>query len=320
LREIEYTSEVNNEISLIIPVYNDRKSLEKFIPLATSNLEKVTKKYEIIFCVDPSHDGTAEYIVKANKINKKIKMITFATRAGQSASTFAGLSKSKSDAVIIMDVDMQDPIELIPEMIQLWRKGHKHILPKRISRKGEPISKILTAYLGYKFLEKFAHVRIPRNTGDFRLIDRKIVVELLKFKEKHIFLRGLVALVDDNPLFVNFERPKRNYGETKYNKFFGGIASGMNGILSFSTAFLEFITLAGFLISIISFMLGINFMIQKISGKNIPFGQTQIFIFITFLGGINLISIGVLGSYIGRIFYEVKERPRWIIKTTIGLD
>lgn len=311
---------MHNEISLIVPVYNDRKSLEKFIPLVTSSLEIVTKKYEIIFCVDPSHDGSEDYIVEANKINKKIKMITFATRAGQSASTFAGLSKSNSDAVIIMDVDMQDPIELIPEMIQLWREGHNHILPKRISRKGEPLSKVLIAYLGYKFLEKFAHVRIPRNTGDFRLIDRSIVVELLKFKEKHIFLRGLVALVDDSPLIVTFKRPKRNYGETKYNKFFGGITSGMNGILSFSTAFLEFITIAGFLISIISFIFGLNFMIQKISGKEIPFGQTQIFLFITFLGGINLISIGVLGSYIGRIFYEVKERPRWIIKSTIGLD
>jgi dolichol-phosphate mannosyltransferase len=308
------------EISLVIPVFNDKNSVEKFLPIAMKHLEQITNNYEIIFCVDPSTDGTIELIENFCRENQKIKLIEFSVRVGQPAATMAGLANSNSQAVIIMDVDQQDPIDLIPKMVELWRNGNNHILPRRLSRSGEPFTKVATAYLGYKFLDKFGHVRIPRNTGDFRLIDNKIVLEILKFKESHIFLRGLVALIDDKPIFLEFDRPKRAIGETKYNKWFGGISSGMNGVLSFSTAFLEFITFIGFIISIFSLFFGINFMIQKILGKDIPFGQTQIFIGITFLGGINLISLGVIGSYIGRIFNEVKERPRWIIKSRIGFD
>jgi dolichol-phosphate mannosyltransferase len=248
-----------------------------------------------------------------------VKALFFSSRAGQAASTLAGLRHSQGRAVIVIDVDFQDPIELIPEMIKEWRKGNQLLIPRRSSRRGEPLSKKLTAALGYAFLSKFSVAPIPRNTGDYRLMDRQVVERVLTLRESHVFLRGLVALVEQNPVFIDFERPKRPYGKTKYNKWFGGIRSGLNGIISYSSALLDWLIIIGMLMAAVSFIFGARYALYKLTGNYVAPGDTQLFVMVTFIGGLHLVGMGILGLYVGRIFEESKSRPRWFIKSSVGL-
>jgi glycosyltransferase involved in cell wall biosynthesis len=307
------------EISVVVPIWNDVENVEPFVDLISQQIKLKTKKFEIIFCVDPSNDGTEKVIANICRVNKKVKAIFFASRAGQPASTLAGLQHAKGRAVIVLDVDLQDPIELIPKMIDEWRLGNLLVLPRRVSRSGEPITKKITAALGYYFLSRFGSAPIPKNTGDFRLMDHSIVTRVLSLREAHVFLRGLVALVDQNPKYIDFIRPPRKIGATKYNKWFGGIKSGLNGIVSFSTALLDWLIILGFLMAFFSFIIGAKFILYKLSGNYIPPGNAQLFAMVTFIGGMQLVGLGVLGLYVGRIFEEVKYRPRWLIANTLGI-
>jgi glycosyltransferase involved in cell wall biosynthesis len=307
------------EISIVVPIWNDAESIQPFLLELEESISRETKRYEVIFCVDPSTDGTEQQIKKLAEENKKIRALFFASRAGQPASTMAGLAHTSGEAVIVIDVDLQDPVELIPLMIQHWRKGEKLVLPRRISRSGEPLSKRLTAALGYSFLNRFGHFPIPKNTGDFRLMDRALVTRVLALRESHIFLRGLVAVADQNPVLIDFDRPSRPKGRTKYNKWFGGIRSGMNGIVSFSSALLDGIVILGLVLASISFFLGVRLALYKITGSYVPPGNASLFVVVTFVGGMQLVGIGVIGLYIGRIFEEVKNRPRWYIRESIGI-
>lgn len=183
----------------------------------------------------------------------------------------------------MIDVDLQDPIELIPKMVELWNQGFQHVLPRRVSRTGEPFTKKFTAYLGYLVLSKFGSYAIPKNTGDFRLIDRKIINNLVKMKERSIFLRGLTAVINDSPKIIDFHRPKRDLGQTKYNKWFGGIRSGINGLISYSNIFLEVFFYTGTLLALLSFTLGVRYIWFKVNGIFIPEGVTQLFVALTLL-------------------------------------
>jgi dolichol-phosphate mannosyltransferase len=279
----------------------------------------VVSNFEVIFCVDPSSDRTYERVRQLTKRDPRIKALFFATRVGQPASTMAGLAHCSGRAAIVIDVDMQDPIELLPGMIDLWRSGKKLVIPRRVSRSGEPITKKLTAAIGYSFLSRFGNAPIPKNTGDFRLMDRSVVERVLSLRESHVFLRGLVAIVDQDPVLIDFVRPPRPNGKTKYNKWFGGIRSGLNGIVSYSTALLDFIIIIGLVLASLSLIIGSKYLLYKVTGHYIPPGNTQLFVMVTFIGSMQLIAIGVMGLYVGRIFEEVKERPRWFIGEAIGL-
>jgi dolichol-phosphate mannosyltransferase len=308
------------EVSVVVPIWNDVESTERFLPLIELQLKSRTKNYEIIFCIDPSNDGTEEKIRDFSSQNKNVKAIFFATRCGQPSSTMAGLNHAKGSCVIVIDVDLQDPVELVPEMIDEWRAGSKLVIPRRVSRSGEPISKKITAAVGYYFLAKFGSAPIPRNTGDFRLMDKSVVARVLAMNESHVFLRGLVALSEQSPKFIDFVRPPRSAGATKYNRFFGGIKSGLNGIVSFSTALLDWLIIIGFALAFFSFLVGAKYVIYKLLGNYISPGNTQLFAMVTFIGGMQLIALGVLGLYVGRIFEEVKNRPRWLILDSIGIE
>lgn len=314
-------SEINAvEVSVVVPIWNDAESVQPFLSELEKSISKETNRYEIIFCVDPSTDDTEQQIKKLAQEDKKIRALFFASRVGQSASTMAGLAHASGEAVIVIDVDLQDPVELIPLMIQHWRKGESLVLPRRISRSGEPLSKRLTAAVGYSFLNRFGHIPIPKNTGDFRLMDRGLVTRVLALRESHIFLRGLVAVADQNPVLIDFIRPPRPKGRTKYNKWFGGIRSGMNGIVSFSSALLDGIVVLGLVLASIAFFLGAKLALYKLTGHYIAPGNASLFVVVTFVGGMQLVGIGVIGLYIGRIFEEVKNRPRWYIRESVGLD
>jgi dolichol-phosphate mannosyltransferase len=307
------------EISVVVPIWNDEESIRPFLLTLVPLLEASTASFEIIFCVDPSSDGTEQTLIDFSKSDARIKALFFAARCGQPASTVAGLTHSNGAAVIVIDVDLQDPLNLIPVMIERWRGGELLLIPRRSSRRGEPYSKRMTAALGYNFLSRFAVAPIPRNTGDYRLMDRTIVSRVLCLRETHIFLRGLVALVDQNPSFIEFERPPRALGKTKYNKWFGGIKSGLNGIVSYSSALLDWLIVIGTMMALVAFGFGTKLAISKIMGSDIPPGNTQLFVMVTFIGGIQLVGLGIVGLYIGRIFEETKLRPRWFIKQGVGI-
>jgi len=306
------------EVSVVVPIWNDSESIIPFVTELRRYISKVTEQYEVIFCVDPSSDGTQEEIAGLASEDSRIRALFFATRAGQAASTMAGLAHASGSAVIVIDVDLQDPVDLIPEMVSRWRGGQLLVLPHRASRSGEPLTKKATAAMGYSFLKRFGQVPIPKNTGDFRLMDSSIVSRVLALRESHVFLRGLVAIADQEPELVDFVRPPRPKGRTKYNKWFGGIRSGMNGIVSFSSALLDGIMLVGIILALISFLLGAKYALYKLTGHYIAPGSTQLFVIVTFVGGMQLFALGVIGMYVGRIFEEVKNRPRWYIQSSIG--
>jgi dolichol-phosphate mannosyltransferase len=218
-----------------------------------------------------------------------------------------------------MDVDLQDPPELLGEMVAKWRDGYDVVLPQRRERNGEPWLKRLVAGTGYKVINKIADVRIPQNTGDFRLMSRRVVTEVVKLKESHGFLRGMVAVVGFKQALIPFDRPSRFAGETNYNRFFGSLRIGFNGIFCFSTYALTLSTMFGFIIAGFSFLLMAIYLFYKLMDWPILWGNPTLVILISFLGGIQLISVGILGEYIGRIYEEVRQRPKYIIERADGL-
>jgi glycosyltransferase involved in cell wall biosynthesis len=225
---------------------------------------------------------------------------------------------STGDAVIVMDVDLQDPPELVLKMVEKWREGYDVVLPQRTSRSGEPWIKRVVAKTGYKVINKIADVTIPPNTGDFRLMARRVVDEVVKLRESHGFLRGMVAVVGFRQCLLPFERPARFAGETNYNRFLGSLRIGFNGIFCFSTYALTLSTMFGFIIAAFSFLLMAIYLFYKLMGWQILWGNPTLVILVSFLGGIQLISVGILGEYIGRIYEEVRARPRFIVDRAEG--
>ena len=217
-----------------------------------------------------------------------------------------------------MDVDLQDPPELIGEMVAKWREGHDVVLPQRRQRTGEPWLKKLVSHVGYRVINRIADVQIPPNTGDFRLMSRRVVQELLRLRESHGFLRGMVAVVGFKQCLIPFDRPPRHSGDTNYNRFFGSLRIGFNGIFCFSTYALQLSTMLGFVIAGFSFLLTVIYLFYKFMGWQILWGNPTLVILIAFLGGIQLISVGILGEYIGRIYEEVRARPKFIVERAEG--
>jgi len=308
-------------ISIVVPVYKEEKNIPEFLHLIRPILATVIgDDYEIIFALDPSPDRTEEVILEARAANPRIKLLRFSRRFGQPMATLAGLQYSRGEAVIVMDVDMQDPPELVGQMIAKWREGYDVVLPQRQVRTGEPWIKKLVAAVGYRVINRIADVKIPPNTGDFRLMSRRVVDEVVRLKEVHGFLRGMVAVVGFKQVIIPFHRPPRHAGETNYNRFLGSLRIGFNGIFCFSTYALTLSTMAGFATAGASFLIGLAYLAMKLAGFPFPIGNPTIVMLILFLGGIQLISIGILGEYIGRIYEEVRNRPRFIVDRAEGFS
>lgn len=307
-------------ITIVVPIFNEEKNICTFIN-ELKKLFPVNKYcYEVIFALDPSDDASERIVIKEHKRNSNIKLIRFSRRVGQPMATLAGLEMSSGEAVIVMDVDMQDPPRLIPEMIQKWVEGYDVVIPQRRSRSGEPWIKKIVAHVGYRIINKISDVPIPPNTGDFRLLSRKVVNHLVALKENHGFLRGMVAIVGFRQCLIPFDRPARNAGETNYNQFFGSLKIGFNGIFCFSTYALTLASSMGFLIAGASILIGLAYAALKIWGFPFPLGNPSVVVLILFTTGIQLIGIGILGEYIARIYDEVRERPKYIIDRLVGLN
>lgn len=308
-------------LSLVVPVYKEEKNIPEFLRRIGPILSAITEDYEIIFSLDPSPDQTEDVILEARARDARIKLLKFSRRFGQPMATLAGLQYSSGDAVIVMDVDLQDPPELVQEMVAKWREGYDVVLPQRRQRTGEPWIKKVVAASGYKVINKIADVRIPPNTGDFRLMARRVVTEVVKLKESHGFLRGMVAVVGFKQAIIPFDRPARFAGETNYNRFLGSLRIGFNGIFCFSTYALTLSTMFGFLLAGGTFLFALLYLLAKLSGRfDFASGNPTIVILILFLGGIQLISVGILGEYIGRIYEEVRARPKFIVDRAEGFE
>ena len=306
------------QISVVIPVFREEKNVDVFLCRIVPLLQAHTDSFEIIFALDPSPDRTEEVILDARARDDRIKLLTFSRRFGQPMATLAGLQYSSGEAVIVMDVDLQDPPELVTEMIHKWKEGYDVVLAQRRQRTGEPWIKKLVAATGYKVINKIADVTIPPNTGDFRLMSRRVVREILKLKESHGFLRGMVAVVGFRQVIIPFDRPPRAHGQSNYSRYLGSLRIGFNGIFCFSTYALSLSTLLGFVIAGFSFLLMAIYLFYKFMGWQILWGNPTLVILISFLGGIQLISVGILGEYIGRIYEEVRERPKFIVDRAEG--
>ncbi|MCE0498034.1 MAG: glycosyltransferase family 2 protein [Methylacidiphilales bacterium] len=308
------------ELSVIVPVYKEEATVPEFLRRVRPILQKSVGDFEIIFCLDPSPDRTQEIILEARKSDPSIKLLAFSRRFGQPMATLGGLQYCRGDAAVVIDVDLQDPPELITEMVAKWKEGYDVVMAQRRTRTGEPWVKRLMATMGYRVINKIANVEIPPNTGDFRLMSRRIIDEINRLKECHGFLRGMVALVGFRQTLVPFDRPARFAGATNYNRFFGSLIIGFNGIFCFSTYALSLCTQIGFLIAGISFLVALIYFSMKLAGVPFPIGNPTIVILILFLGGVQLISTGILGEYIGRIYEEVKQRPKFIVERAVGFD
>jgi dolichol-phosphate mannosyltransferase len=308
------------EISVVIPVFNEENTLKIFIPELLETLHTICLDYEVIFAVDPCTDSTIDVIEEFMGINPRIKFIEFSRRFGQPAATIAGIECAVGRAVVVMDCDMQDPPSLIPIFVEKWKQGFQVVYAKRSRRDGETTLKKLSTKIGYYVINKFAEVEIPRNTGDFRLLDRIVVDHLKSFPESHSFLRGLVALVGFNQTEVVFDRPKRVSGSGKYNRYLGNLRFQFNGLIAFSTVLLNISTVIGFATALLSVIIAALYATLKLFGTSFPLGNPTIVILILFMGGAQLTCLGIIGQYIGRIYDDVKRRPRYLIKRRGGFN
>ncbi len=308
------------KLSIVVPTYNEEKNIKLFIERIVSTVQKITEKYEIIFALDPSEDDSEKLILEEIKNNNKIRMITFSRRFGQPSATMAALKYSKGERCLIIDCDLQDPPELIEKMYNKMDEGFDVVLAKRKSRKGETFFKKVITTFGYSLINKISDIKIPENSGDFRLLTRKIVNYLNQFDEPNAFLRGLVAYVGFKQTFVEYDRDQRYAGKSKYNKYIGSIKIAFNGIFGFSSKPIFFMSLVGFLFAIISFFIGLYYILIKLFDPTITPGLSSTILIITFFSGLQLIGLGILGEYIGRIHDEVKKRPKFIIDKKINFD
>ncbi len=311
---------MNNKISIIVPVYNEENNIKIFLSRLLLTLKKINKEYEVIFTLDPSSDRTEDIILEEIKNNNNLRLIVFSRRFGQPAATMAGIQNATGDRCVIIDCDLQDPPELIYEMDKKMDEGYDAVLARRRSRKGETFIKKIITQIGYSFIEKITDIKIPKNTGDFRIISKKILDNLKKFKEPNAFLRGLVAYIGFNQTFVEYDRDERAQDKSKYNKYIGSIQIAFNGIFGFSSRPLFVMSLVGFFFAFISFIIGLYYVVIKFIDPQITPGLSSTNLFITFFSGLNLIGLGVLGEYIGRIYDEVKGRPEYIIDKKYNFD
>ena len=305
-------------ISVVVPVYKEESNIRPFLARLEPVLQKIGT-HEILFCLDPSPDQTEPVIVEEMKRNQSIGLILFSRRFGQPSAVMAGIHKCSGETCVVIDVDMQDPPELIFELYRKLSEGHDVVYAKRRSRKGETAVKLLVSWLGYKIINAVTNVQIPRNTGDFRIMNRRVIDHLCALKEGHGFLRGLVAFVGFRQTFVEYDRDERVHGVGNYNQYFGSLKIGLNGLVGFSNFLLTLTLLAGLAIAASAFLLAVVIVITRIAGVNYSIGIPTLIVLVLFLGGVQLISIGILGEYIGRIYDEVKRRPIFIIDRVVNV-
>jgi dolichol-phosphate mannosyltransferase len=307
-------------LSIVVPAYNEQDNIRQVYERLSKVMGNLDMEWELIFSVDPCTDRTEELIRELCDQDARVKMLRFSRRFGQPMATIAGLEAARGDAIVVIDCDLQDPPELIPELLARWRDGHDVVYAQRRTRAGETIPKRIVAALGYRVIKRIADVEIPPNTGDFRLMSRRVVDNVVSLQESHGFLRGLVGLVGFRQTSVLYDRDPRAAGVSKYNRFWGSLVIGLNGVVGFSRYPLQLISILGVGLSALAFLVAVVYLGLKVGGQPFPVGNPTIVIVIAFFSGIQLLSLGVIGEYVGRIYDESRHRPKYIVESRYGWD
>ncbi len=305
-------------VSVIIPAYREEANIEPVYERLAGVFAPLDVDWELIFSVDPSPDRTEELILKLRQRDPRVKMLRFSRRFGQPMATLAGLEAASGDAAVVIDCDLQDPPELIPTMIERWEEGFDVVYAQRRTRAGETIPKRIVAWAGYKVINRIAEVNIPPNTGDFRLMSRRVINNVVALKEGHGFLRGLVGFVGFRQTSVPYDRSPRAGGTSKYNQLMGSLLIGLNGVVGFSRYPLQLISVLGIVFSGLAFLVAVVYLALKIAGVGFPIGNPTIVVAVAFFSGIQLLSLGVMGEYVGRIYDETRQRPKYIVESSYG--
>ncbi len=305
--------------SIVAPVYNEEAILLELYRRVTATMESLGEPYELILVNDGSTDRSPEIMRQLHDQDPRVKVINFSRNFGHQVAITAGIDYAQGDAVVVIDADLQDPPEVILDLIERWREGYEVVYAVRAERKGETWFKELTAKLFYRIISSITNVDIPLDTGDFRLMDRRVVEALKHMREQHRFMRGLSSWVGFKQTGVEYVRQERYAGETKY-PFRKMLRFALDGITSFSYLPLQLATYFGFAIAGLSLLGIVVTIILRLSGSTAFYGQATTLVSVLFLGGIQLIFLGIIGEYLGRIYDEVKGRPLYIVADTLGFE
>ncbi|HOW92671.1 MAG TPA: glycosyltransferase family 2 protein [Anaerolineaceae bacterium] len=298
--------------SIIAPVYNEICCLDALVERVADVMDQTGEDWELVLVDDGSTDGSTEKIRELAGGNTRVRPVIFARNFGHQIAVTAGLDYSRGDAVVIIDADLQDPPEVILDLIQKWREGYEVVYAQRSEREGETWFKRITASIFYRTIFRITDVKIPLDTGDFRLLDRKVVNVMNTMRERHRFLRGMSAWVGFRSIGVPYKRAARFAGTTKY-PFKKMLKLALTAVTSFSYVPLQIAMWIGFLSAGIAILAIPVVIILRLVGSQFFFGQATTLIAVLFLGGVQLISLGILGEYVGRIYDEVKGRPLYIV-------
>ena len=306
-------------VSVVAPVFNEEETLPELVRRVVSVISKLPGEAEFIIVDDGSCDHTPALLHQAANEHPAVKYVTLARNFGHQAAMYAGMSRARGDVVILMDGDLQDPPEVIPDMVNLWKRGFDVVFAVRKKRK-EGLLKRLAYRIYYRILESVAYIPIPRDSGDFSLIDRRVCDIICQLPERNKFLRGLRAWVGLRQTAYEYERDSRHAGATKYTlpKLF---SLALDGLMAYSFVPLRLAYVVGLVISMFSFVLAAFYVVQRLLGWSaIPQGFTTLAVLILFLGGVQLVCIGVLGEYLGRVFEEMKGRPIFVERKAVNFE
>lgn len=303
-------------ISVVAPAYNEQEVLEEFYRRVTSVLRGLGCSYEIVLVNDGSSDNTLTLMHELHKSDSHVSVVDLSRNFGKEIALTAGLDHTHGEVVVILDADLQDPPELIPEMLEGWREGYEIVYGVRSQREGETWMKKASASAFYRLIQRVSRVRIPRDTGDFRLMTRRTICEMGKLREQHRFMKGLFAWIGFPSKPIYYSRDARVAGETKWN-YWNLFNLAVEGITSFSIAPLKIATYAGLSVAFLSLLYAAVVIWKTLLYGDPVQGYPSLMVVVLFLGGVQLISVGVLGEYIGRIFNEVKMRPLYLVNKVL---
>lgn len=305
--------------SLVIPVWNEEAVIPVLYARVVEVMDSIGDPWEVIFVNDGSSDRSLELLIDIHDRDTRVKLLNFSRNFGHQIAITAGFDYADGDAVIVMDADLQDPPEVLLRMIEKWREGYDVAYAVRTKREGETKFKLWTASIFYRLIRNIADVDIPLDAGDFRLMDRRVVLAMRRLREKSRFMRGLSSWVGFKQVAVEYERAPRFAGETKY-PFRKMLRLANNAITSFSHVPLQLAMYTGFFFAGISGLGIIIAILLRLFGHDVLFGQATTLVSVLFLGGVQLIFLGIIGEYLGRIYDEVKNRPLYIVSDAYGFE
>jgi len=300
-------------ISVVVPAYNEEEVLPAFHQRTSAVLAGLGMRAEIVYVNDGSTDRTLEVLHQLRADDPRVTIVDLSRNFGKEIALTAGLDHARGDAVVVIDADLQDPPELIPELVRVWREGYDVVYAKRTSREGESAFKKLTAHLFYRVIQNVSRVKVPRDTGDFRLLSRRALDALLQLREQHRFMKGLFAWVGYPQKAVLYQRDARFAGVTKWN-YWRLWNFALDGITSFTTFPLKVATYVGLVISVLAFLYGILIIVKTLAFGDPVRGYPSLVVIVLFLGGVQIACLGIIGEYLARLFDESKQRPLYFLK------